>query len=236
MGPHRSWLMSMRWHDLLFMHWPVRPDVLRPHIPAGLELDTYEGEAWIGVVPFGMRRVRPRFVPPLPWISAFPELNVRTHRGAPPAEFKARYWPTGQVAHAAPGSLDDFLTNRLCLYAVDKNARIYRGDIAHPPWPMRRTVSQPSLPRSPADGPDRRHQQVGHFVRHRVRRGRAGRAAQVERVPRPLHRTVARGAAGQVAVERQSLSIRQFTPQERPQVPAHIPTRHHDSQLRLRET
>lgn len=86
MKPNRPWAMSMRWEDLLFMHWPVRPELLRPLIPAGLEIDTYEGDAWIGIVPFGMSRVRPRFVPPLPWISKFLELNVRTYvtaRGRP---------------------------------------------------------------------------------------------------------------------------------------------------------
>lgn len=76
----------MRWHDLLFMHWPVHAGMLRPIIPAGLEIDTHEGEAWIGVVPFGMSRVRARFTPALPWISRFLELNVRTYvktRGRP---------------------------------------------------------------------------------------------------------------------------------------------------------
>src|SRR5947209_722512 len=73
------WIMHMRWHELLFMHWPVRPEVLRPLIPAGLKLDTFEGEAWIGIVPFHMSNVRPRWVPPLPGLSAFPELNVRTY-------------------------------------------------------------------------------------------------------------------------------------------------------------
>jgi uncharacterized protein len=67
---------------------------------------------------------------------------VRTHRGAPPAEFAARYRPTGPVAHAQPGSVDDFLTNRLCLYSADKRGRIYRGDIAHPPWPRRPAESE----------------------------------------------------------------------------------------------
>lgn len=75
----RSWAMSMRWDDLLFMHWPVRTEVLRPLIPSGLELDTYGGSAWIGVVPFGMSHVKPSFAPPLPWISKFLELNVRTY-------------------------------------------------------------------------------------------------------------------------------------------------------------
>ena len=66
----------MRWHDLLFAHWPVRSDLIRSHIPDVLELDTFDGWCWIGVVPFRMSGVRPRCVP-LPL--AFPELNVRTY-------------------------------------------------------------------------------------------------------------------------------------------------------------
>ncbi len=69
----------MQWHDLLFAHWPLRPELLRPFLPPGLELQTWEGQAWLGVVPFMMRGVRPRFVPPLPGISAFAELNLRTY-------------------------------------------------------------------------------------------------------------------------------------------------------------
>jgi hypothetical protein len=78
--------MAMEWHDLLFMHWPVRPELLRPRIPPALELETWEGYAWLGVVPFMMRGVRPRRSPNLGGLSAFPELNVRTyvrHRDAP---------------------------------------------------------------------------------------------------------------------------------------------------------
>lgn len=69
----------MSWHDLLFIHWAVRPDVLRPLIPAALELDTFDGWAWIGVVPFRMTGVRPRYTPELSCTSAFPEINVRTY-------------------------------------------------------------------------------------------------------------------------------------------------------------
>jgi uncharacterized protein len=66
----------MRWHDLLFLHWPIRPDLIRPFIPSALELETFDGWSWMGVVPFRMSGVRPRYVPmPL----AFPELNVRTY-------------------------------------------------------------------------------------------------------------------------------------------------------------
>src|SRR5437867_5100192 len=77
--PSRPWVTTMRWHDLLFLHWPVRPEIIRPLIPNGLELDTFDGAAWIGVVPFRMTGVRLRWLPPLPGISAFPELNVRTY-------------------------------------------------------------------------------------------------------------------------------------------------------------
>lgn len=77
--PRRPWVMHMRWHDLLFSHWPVDAAELRPHIPPGLEIDTFAGQAWIGIVPFHMTGVRPRFVPSLPGFSAFPELNVRTY-------------------------------------------------------------------------------------------------------------------------------------------------------------
>ncbi len=69
----------MRWRGLLFAHWPVDADVLRPLVPAGLEIDTYEGRAYLGIVPFGMEDVAPRGLPALPGVSAFPEVNVRTY-------------------------------------------------------------------------------------------------------------------------------------------------------------
>src|SRR5437867_2588447 len=77
--PREPWVMAQTWHDLLFAHWPVPAVALRPVIPAFLDVDTFEGEAWIGVVPFRMSGVHPRFVPSLPGLSAFPELNVRTY-------------------------------------------------------------------------------------------------------------------------------------------------------------
>jgi uncharacterized protein len=77
--PNRPWVFAMRWHDLLFMHWPVPFDALLALIPPSLTLDRFDGSAWIGVVPFRMTGVRPRGLPALPWFSAFPELNVRTY-------------------------------------------------------------------------------------------------------------------------------------------------------------
>jgi uncharacterized protein YqjF (DUF2071 family) len=73
------WVMHQRWTNVLFAHWPVRPEALHPLLPSSLVPDTFEGEAWVGVVPFRMSNVRPRGVPPLPWLSAFFELNVRTY-------------------------------------------------------------------------------------------------------------------------------------------------------------
>jgi uncharacterized protein len=77
--PDRPWVMKQVWNDLLFAHWPLPVEVLRPVVPAALPLDTWDGQAWIGVVPFWMSGVRPRWVPPLPRFSTFPELNVRTY-------------------------------------------------------------------------------------------------------------------------------------------------------------
>lgn len=69
----------MRWSRLLFMHWPVPESALRPHIPEMLEIDTFDGSAWLGVVPFTMTGVRARCTPALPGPGAFHELNVRTY-------------------------------------------------------------------------------------------------------------------------------------------------------------
>jgi uncharacterized protein YqjF (DUF2071 family) len=68
----------MTWNDLLFMHWRVPVDALRPLVPPGLQIDRFDGDAWIGVIPFHMTDVRPRLLPS-PFASNFPELNVRTY-------------------------------------------------------------------------------------------------------------------------------------------------------------
>lgn len=73
------WVMTQTWHELLFAHYPISPATLRPLIPSILEIDTYEGEAWVGIVPFRMSNVRPRGIPAVRGLSAFPELNVRTY-------------------------------------------------------------------------------------------------------------------------------------------------------------
>lgn len=72
-------VMHQRWTDLLFLHWKWDAADLQSRLPAGLTLDLHEGTAWLGVVPFFMQRIRPRFLPPVPWLSWFLELNVRTY-------------------------------------------------------------------------------------------------------------------------------------------------------------
>jgi uncharacterized protein YqjF (DUF2071 family) len=82
--PASPWTMTQTWHDLLFAHWPISETVMRPLVPAQLILDTFDGECWIGVVPFHMSGIRLRGLPAVPGFSRFPELNVRTyvtHRG-----------------------------------------------------------------------------------------------------------------------------------------------------------
>lgn len=77
--PDRPWAMSMRWCDLLFAHWPMDAAAVRGLIPEGLELDVFDGSAYVGAVPFRMEAVRPRWVPALHSLHAFPELNLRTY-------------------------------------------------------------------------------------------------------------------------------------------------------------
>lgn len=189
--PRRPWVLAQSWRDLLFAHWSVPAATLRERLPPGLVPDTFDGRAWLGVVPFRMAGVHLRGLPPVPGTHAFPELNVRTYvmvgetpgvyffsldatsrlaiatarrwfhlpyfraemeqrvegdgfhyrstrrdpRGAP-ATFDATYAPTGDVFHAQRGSLEHWLTERYCLFAVAPDGRVFRGDVHHPPWPL----------------------------------------------------------------------------------------------------
>lgn len=68
-----------RWHELLFLHWKFPPDTIQRLLPEGLEVDTFDGDTFVGVVPFTMRDVSPWWAPSVPGISNFHELNVRTY-------------------------------------------------------------------------------------------------------------------------------------------------------------
>lgn len=188
--PTRPWIMRQTWSELLFAHWPVPSASIAPLLPPGLALETWDGSAWLGVVPFRMEGVRLRGLLPLPGTTSFPELNVRTYvtAGGKPgvwffsldatslpavlaartsfrlpyyaarmrcdahgdtityasqrrsrqhgvlAEFAARYRPVGPVFTPRPGTLEDFLTERYCLYAGSASGRLLRADITHAPW------------------------------------------------------------------------------------------------------
>lgn len=71
--------MYQKWRELLFLHWAFEPEEIQETLPPGLYVDAYEGRAYVGIVPFFMRDVRPRFLPAIPGISNFQELNLRTY-------------------------------------------------------------------------------------------------------------------------------------------------------------
>ncbi len=77
--PTKPWRWRQSWCDLLFAHFTVPRERLAQLVPSALTLDDYQGECWVGVVPFRMTGVMRRHLPDMPWISAFPELNVRTY-------------------------------------------------------------------------------------------------------------------------------------------------------------
>ena len=77
--PDRPVLMYQKWRSLLFLHWAVDPEAIRPLVPEGLDLDLYEGRAYVGLVLFTMLGVRPRGMPAIPGLSTFHETNVRTY-------------------------------------------------------------------------------------------------------------------------------------------------------------
>lgn len=215
--PAGPWVMTQVWRKLLFAHWPIPVEVMRPLVPSGLTLDTFDGQAWVGVVPFLMDSVRFRGLPGIPSTTRFAELNVRTYvtrddkpgvfffsldadsglailgarrlyalpyyrarfavsserttvhyrcqrLGGPSTTsqttFEARYQPTGPVYTASPGSLEDWLTARYCLYTT-RGRQVLRGEIHHAPWPLqpaeadiiRNTMTEPASLRLPKVAP-----------------------------------------------------------------------------------
>jgi uncharacterized protein YqjF (DUF2071 family) len=185
--PDEPWASAQTWVDLAFLHWRVDADELRLLVPESVDVQTFDGTAWLGIVPFVLTGLRVRGLPPLPWLSTFPELNVRTYvtHGDRPGvwfftldagstwfveaakrlyrlpyqharmrcertedhvqfesaraggTFSGRYRGEGNLFHAVTGSLEEFLTERYCLYTED-GGRLYRAEIHHPPWELQR--------------------------------------------------------------------------------------------------
>ncbi len=76
--PETSWVSAQTWTDVAFLHWRVDERELRRQLPETVELDTFDGSAWLGILAFVVSDVRLRGLLPLPWL-VFPELNVRTY-------------------------------------------------------------------------------------------------------------------------------------------------------------
>jgi uncharacterized protein YqjF (DUF2071 family) len=77
--PSGRWAITQRWNDLLFAHWPIPVAQMAALLPDWLEVDTFQGSAWLGVVPFWLDRIKIRGVPPIPGARSFPDLNLRTY-------------------------------------------------------------------------------------------------------------------------------------------------------------
>jgi uncharacterized protein len=211
--------MGQTWEDLLFAHWRVDADALRRLLPDAVRLQTHDGAAWLGITPFRVSALRLRGTLPLPRVSSFLELNVRTYvtaggkpgiwffsldassrlaveaarrtyklpyfqarigaepqgewleyesarAGQGPHVFSAKYRPSGEVFQAAPGSLEEFLAERYCLYTVDDRGRLYRAEIHHSPWPLQPAEATIELnTMAPADLPLPDEQPLLHFAR-----------------------------------------------------------------------
>lgn len=84
-----TWVMFQKWRHLLFASWPLAPDEMRRHVPPNFELDTFEGKAWLSILPMHMEDLHFRFFPPVPGTSNFPEINMRTYVRLPPAGGRA---------------------------------------------------------------------------------------------------------------------------------------------------
>lgn len=72
-------VLSQQWQELAYFHWPYEPGDVQALLPQGVTVDTFDGAAWVGLIPFEMRNVRVGPTPPLPWLSSFIEVNVRTY-------------------------------------------------------------------------------------------------------------------------------------------------------------
>ena len=182
-------LLTMRWHDLLFAHWPVDPARLRHLVPDGLELHTFEGTAWLGVVPFGNARLRP-FGVPLPGDAiAFGEVNVRTYvrgpDGAPAVWFLSLDGDTRLGAPAARA-----------IYAINyRRARVRMTTSATSETVLRMSRSRPTRAslavRYAPTGPERPPTPLDAFLTDRLvmfgRRGSRLLRAEVVHGPWRLH-------------------------------------------------
>lgn len=77
--PDGPWLVTQTWNNLLFSHWPIPSKIIKEHLPSSLEVDLFDGQAWVGIIPFYVNHMRIRGLPSIPYFHAYVELNVRTY-------------------------------------------------------------------------------------------------------------------------------------------------------------
>jgi hypothetical protein len=100
----KTWIMKQKWNHVLFLHWPISPVHLRPLVPGALQIDTYDGKAWLGMIIFEMGGIYPRRFPGLSLTLPFSEINVRTYvtyKGEPGIYFLSidvNNWASLQIA------------------------------------------------------------------------------------------------------------------------------------------
>jgi uncharacterized protein len=82
-NPVRVPVMHQSWCRISFLHWPCDPPLLQSRLPAGLVLDTFAGAGWVSLTPFHLTDLRPPLLPAVPWLSHFPEMNLRTYVRGP---------------------------------------------------------------------------------------------------------------------------------------------------------
>jgi uncharacterized protein YqjF (DUF2071 family) len=142
--------MRQTWSELLFLHWPVAESGLRRLVPAALDIDTHDGRAWVGLVPFTISGARLRFLPPVPFVSSFHEVNVRTyvrHRGQDPGVWFFSLDAASALAVKAARRLYKLP------YHYARIEMTVTEDGAPPPAPARHRVDYASR-RVPGDPPD----------------------------------------------------------------------------------
>jgi uncharacterized protein YqjF (DUF2071 family) len=205
--PDTHWLFSQSSNDALFVHFPIDPPILRRLVPEALTLDLYDGVAWLTISPVCTSYLRPSGVPPLPGLSFFPQVNLRTYvtmHGKPgifnfsvdaanlsavwfariffrvqywhskiqvsgatlrarnraettvhfrcsrlhgpaalsgPVKFDVAYSPVEKIERIRPGSLDEFLMERYCVYSWNRR-KFYRIEVHHQPWPLQQASAE----------------------------------------------------------------------------------------------
>jgi uncharacterized protein YqjF (DUF2071 family) len=176
--------MRQTWRQLTFLHWPYTPEVVRPLLPAGLQLDTFAGAAWVGLIPFEIHN--------LAGLPHFPETNVRTYVVGPDGGRGVWFFSLDAarllaVIGARVGYHLPYYWASMRVVSEDRSIR-YSSRRRRPHRPASaRIVIQPGAPYAPSELGERDHFLTARFCLYTLMRGRM-RRAQIEHPPWPLAR------------------------------------------------